>query len=224
MEIPNSSKVATVLAGIIRPELTPQIIHKTEKSFLLGLFSIKLHALISKVKKLPAHTPILIPAVQGNWDQENTGPYPLLPAFHFYMRYVLLHKQENEEYIAEIIERGPMHARTYAWKIFYMEPFLKLLLTNRFTRIDNHKLLRYLDYDATLDPLGNQGPLQNCVITNLFAAAQIYYNQMPSNDFANLCQEVKELAKLNFSFYKHDFYPFGDPNNEDNLNNEYYLI
>jgi hypothetical protein len=68
---------------------------------------------------------------------------------------------------------------------------------------------KHADKDGTVD-LGRQTGINNCVVTNLFAAIQVMRHKTRRNNFELFCALIKEGAAKRYYHYAPDFYPFGN--------------
>jgi len=169
-------------------------------------FYLKMLGLKHRLRTMNVGEFILIPAVHAFSDVQNNS---LLPSQVSHMRYLLIEKTDAKHYRAELIERGSRHKKTKHLLVKEMEKIMQNALALRYKFGNNEDALNAFNQDDSMINLGQQPGINNCIVTNLFAAIEVLRHKFEKNNFDNLCKEVKTQALRRYYMYASDFYPFG---------------
>lgn len=166
-------------------------------------FRIKMLGIKFFLHRMKSGGRMLLPAVKQNQDQSLSA---LLPSHGSHMRYILVEKREDGQFIAELIERGGSHRKSHASSQEQVYGILERTLALRYNfRRASASSGDFPQQSAVR--LGDQGDFKNCVVTNLFASIQVL---MADEEFPTYCTSMKSAAKRRYSMYAFDSYPFGD--------------
>jgi len=206
------SASAGLVAAAVRPELGITFSHTAVAWMAKVFFMLKMLGLKYRNGTMKTGDMIMVPAVHTYPDKEKDGRLPLLPSYGAHMRYILVKKTDSHQYQAELIERGKHHARAVNLTRKELDKLLEetLALRYQFGNETSHPILSQYGErpDGILD-LGNQIGINNCIVTNLFAAIEVIRNEEGRNQHDVFCQHLKNLALRRYSIYAYDSYPFG---------------
>lgn len=173
--------------------------------FLLKLLGLKL-----RLYTMDVGSQILLPAVQTFSENRTQQRLNLLPSYGSHMRYLLIEKTGKDQFKAELIERGPRHGQIDHLSRQQMSELMENLLALRYKfGSDDPSILKRFASNGKTAHLGNQTEINNCIITNLFAAVEVLRIQSGNYDFEAVCKAVKTQALRRYRMYASDFYPFG---------------
>lgn len=156
---------------------------------------------------------LALPAVDAEVQDECGGQ--LLPSLNSHMRYLLIEKGADGTFTSELIERGSHHGKTDRYDRMQTRRLIVdvLALRYRFSWWDNYRrsvLSEFKSANKTGD-LGQQKKLNNCILTNLFGVIQVLEIKNDVDRFGDMCVMIRFHARNRYRMYKHDFYPWGDP-------------
>lgn len=174
-------------------------------------FKIKLLGLKLRLRMMKIGDTIILPSVEVfSPEKMAKSRLPLLPTYGSHMRYLLIEKTEEDTFQAELIERGPLHKKTLVLSRAGMGHVMEGALAKRysFSHWKKEEVFEGFIRDPSID-LGLQKGINNCIVTNLFAAIQVLRHRGGKNDFNDFCQELKAHAFRRYYMYAFDFYPFG---------------
>lgn len=128
------------------------------------------------------------------------------------MRYLLIEKTDDNQFEAELIERGYRHKKTAPLARNKMSVLMEDTLARRFNFShwqQQDVFMNFYKSEGLID-LGIQKGINNCIVTNLFAAIEVIRHRNGKDDFNSFCYDIKARAIRRYYMYAFDFYPFGN--------------
>lgn len=175
----------------------------SKKLLIKSLLSFQTLFLNRQIDSLKKDERIVLPISKNNSANDS-----FLPSSNSHALFLLIEKGKNGMYSAELIERGSNHAKT--GKTLSSSEVKKLsykMLNLRYSKPKssfNNFVKKFFPREGTLD-LGNQGPLNNCPVTNLFATLQVLYHKV-GLDFASMNLDFKAEAQNRLGYLLGDLY------------------
>ncbi|CDR34641.1 hypothetical protein CSEC_1832 [Criblamydia sequanensis CRIB-18] len=175
----------------------------SKKLLVKSLLSFQTLFLNKQIDSMEENEKLVLPISKNNEDS-----FSSLPSANSHILFLLIEKGKNGRYSAELIERGIDHAQTkktlsssdvknLSYKMLdlrYSEP------KSSFSQL----VTKFFPEKGTLD-LGEQGPLNNCPVTSLFATLQVLYHK-DGLDFASMNLDFKRETQKHLGYLLWDLY------------------
>lgn len=190
------------LFSVVNPEEGVQFISNQFNGFVEMLFQLKMRGIESRLDQMIPSEKMILPIVKKE-ESDN-----ILPAQNSHMFYVIIHCVGEEQYEVELVDRLQLRGKTEILTARSTASLLNQILAPRYKFAQSVHRINYPFFFPKRLPALTNGcqTLNNCVITNLFAA----FSVLKPDSFNGFCQEFKRNTIKRYSHYAKDFYPFGD--------------